>query len=48
LYFKTGSQENNKKKKEEGTTEAAEGDKWKQGTEMERRQMRPKKGQRSV
>jgi len=26
---------------EEGTTE---GDKWKQGTEKERRQMRPKKG----
>jgi len=36
------------KKTEEGTKEAAEGKKWKQGTERERRQMRPKKGKRSV
>jgi hypothetical protein len=48
LYFKTGSKGNNKKKMEEGTIEDEEGDKWKKGTEKERRQMRPKKGNRSV
>jgi len=35
LYFKTSSQENNRKETEEGTAEAADGDKWKQGTEKE-------------